>query len=167
MAAERADLVEPEAGPLPEFGGLRDAGCLQTGLRRVEQEDGSFDPPWRCLICTSRGPAAGKADGRPERASLPGYMKRTSSASCNSIRREDAPALEQLGDTLAFIAELYKPISVQGFQTRRAARAGSARSRIFLGINVAPQPVTFTAVEEYLHDIAPPVHRTKGLSGAG
>ena len=38
MAAERADLVEPEAGPLPEFGGLRDAGVLQPMTPDVQAD---------------------------------------------------------------------------------------------------------------------------------
>jgi hypothetical protein len=164
---------------------------LHTGLRPGEkEEDGTIDPKMVLLDLYFPRTGGVKADGRPERASLPGYMKdffgflrhplttvehklhpmlvlaadiiRNEDYFGNAIRSEDVPALEQLRETLAFIAEQYKPISVQGFQTRRGERgeSGIGAAENFLGINVAPQTVTRTPVEEYLHSLAPAIHRT-------
>src|SRR5438046_882462 len=81
----------------------------------------------------------------------------------NATRNEDDPLVQQAKDVLGYIADQYRPIRLKSWQVRRTEKGESGIGALesFLGINVAPQKVTRTAVEDYLHSVAPPIHRTK------
>ncbi len=164
---------------------------LHTGKRPGEQEDGSTDPSTLLLDLYFPRTGAYKRDGRPERASLWTYMKdvfafmrhpidtaagkanpmltllvdllRNEDYFGNAMRNSDDPVVQQAGDVFRYIADQYRPISVKNFMERRAERGESGIGALesFLGINIAPQKVTRTAAEDYLHGVAPSIHRTK------
>jgi 2'-5' RNA ligase len=168
---------------------------FHTGLRPGEQEDGSTDVS-TALLDLYFPRTGGTVDGRPERASLPTYIKdvyamtrhpiETASHKLNpmlallaeiarnqdyfgtAIRDADAPALEQLADVARYIASDYRPISLRSYYQRQEAKKPGAISAVesFLGINVAPASVTRTPLENYLHEINPPGPRTKEQAAA-
>ncbi len=164
---------------------------LHTGLNPGEQPDGSTDPTTLLLDLYFPRTGGVKPDGHPERASLWTYMKdvfaflrhpittaankanpiltllidliRNEDFYGNALRNEDDPLVQQLADSLKYVASQYVPISVRTFQQRQAARGttGLGAAESVLGINVAPQSVTRTPLEDYLHQVAPPTHRTQ------
>jgi hypothetical protein len=164
---------------------------VHTGLNPGEQDDGSTDPATLLLDLYFPRTGAFKKDGRPERATLWTYMKdvfaflrhpldtvagkahpllstlydvmRNEDYFGNAMRDADDPIVQQAKDVFAFIAQQYEPISVKGFRERKGEKGESniGAGEAFLGINVAPQKVTRTATEDYLHSINPPTHRTK------
>lgn len=165
---------------------------LMTSLNPGEQEDGSTDT--QTLLLDLYFPRTGgvTSDGRPERASLPTYMKDVyafwkhpittmqhkvhpilglagevlwwnEDYFGNEIRDRSGPVEEQIRDVFDHLAKAYRPISVSSYFERQKNRSGGAIAGVqsFLGINVAPASVTRTAMEEYIHDTRPPLHRTK------
>jgi hypothetical protein len=79
------------------------------------------------------------------------------------IRNTDDPWMRQARDLFTFLADQYRPISVRTFGERRTARGetGIGSAEAFLGVSVAPQTVTRSDAEEYLHGLQPPMHRTQ------
>lgn len=65
----------------------------------------------------------------------------------------------QLSDYAKFLKEQWEPISVSSYGRRAGTTTEKAESVI--GISPAPARVTRTPMESYLHDLLPPVHRTK------
>jgi hypothetical protein len=123
-----------------------------------------------------------RSDGRPQRVSIPGYFKdlyavmhalpgsavETAKRKLHplltlladtwanedfygtEIRNADDPWVQQLAEVLRFAIGEAQPISF---------RAGGVEQKF--GVTAAPASVGRTALERYLHDIAPPTHRTQ------
>lgn len=170
------------------FGAIYQYG--HTGLRPGEQEDGSTDLATVLLDLYFPRTGGRTSTGRAERASLPTYMKdvyafsrhsvttiehklnpllaliadlvRNEDYFGNEIRNDDDPLVRQLRDVFSYMEEQYRPISVRSFEQRKTdTKTGVNAVESFGGIGVAPASVTRTALEEYLHDITPPAHRSK------
>jgi N12 class adenine-specific DNA methylase/2'-5' RNA ligase len=78
----------------------------------------------------------------------------------NEIRSSDDPLVQQTKDVVTFILGEAEPISLQASRSGKAATPGR-KVENFFGITPAPAAVTRTPLEQYLHDIRPPSHRTK------
>ena len=165
---------------------------LHTGLRPGEEQDGSTDASTLLLDLYFPRTGGTTRDGRPERASLPSYMKDLYAASKHpittaqhklhpllamiadilrnedyygtEIRNPDDPFLTKLADIFTFAKDAYKPISLKNYYQRlESQKKGSAIGFLesLAGVGVAPATVNRTALEEYMHDVSPPTHRTK------
>lgn len=165
---------------------------LHTGRKPGEDDDGHIDRSKIALDLYFPRTGGFRSDGRPERASIPSYVKEvyafvkhpieTATHKAHplgsltydilvknedyfgtEIHDGDDPWVTQAHDLFSFIADQYQPISVRTFQQRRTQRGDTGIGAVesFFGISPAPQTVTRSDAEEYLHSIAPPTHRTK------
>lgn len=81
-----------------------------------------------------------------------------------AMRNPDDPLVQQLEDVVKYLATQYRPISAQSFLQRAQQRGGltvGTAAESLLGVNVAPRSATRTALEDYLHEIQPPSHRSQ------
>lgn len=69
------------------------------------------------------------------------------------------PWSAQIHDYLRFLETQWAPISVTSYGRRTGSTSEKAES--VMGISPAPRRVTDTALEEYLHQVLPPPHKTR------
>jgi N12 class adenine-specific DNA methylase len=77
----------------------------------------------------------------------------------DEIADKTDPWRVQLWDYAKFMKDQFEPISVSSYGRRTGTPSEKAES--VLGISPAPARVTRTPLEDYLHGLQPPAHRTK------